>query len=220
MTHAGMSYRSPRISEPRVSTPEANGEDLLKRIRAGDEHAFGAIFEAYHTGLVRFATAHLRKPEEAEDVVHDIFLRLWDEPALLQGVRSVRTYLFTAVRNRVIDVLRRQKTRRRWLDPWSAAVVADRSRIAEVPDPSASADPTELSELDAAIRDAIAALPERCRASFLLCRDQGLSYAEAAEVMGVSPATVKTQMARALASMRTSLAPFLMCLAVGGKLLP
>jgi RNA polymerase sigma-70 factor (ECF subfamily) len=71
-----------------------------------------------------------------------------------------------------------------------------------------------------AIREAIAQLPERSRAVFLLCRDQGLSYADAAEVLGISPVTVKSQMGRALASLRTSLAPFLMCVAVSGRLTP
>ena len=203
-----------------MTTPDPRGDEFLERIRAGDERAFEALFQSYAPGLVRFAMSHLNAHEEAEDVVHDIFLRLWNEPTLLQGARSARTYLLTAVRNRVIDVLRRRKLERRWIDTENAWSGSDQARIAEIPDPTGSVDRSELSELDVAIRDAIAQLPERCRAVFLLCRDQGLSYAEAAEVLGVSPVTVKSQMGRALASLRASLAPFLMCVAVGGRLLP
>ena len=72
-----------------------------------------------------------------------------------------------------------------------------------------ASDGVEASELEAAIRTAIRGLPERCRTAFLLCREEELTYAQAAEVMGVSPATVKTQIARALASLRASLEPFM-----------
>jgi len=176
---------------------------LLERIRAGDPEAFVQVFQRYHDALLRFARAGLHGAAEAEDVVQDVFLRLWRDRSQLTVDRSLRAYLLAAVRNRIIDGVRRQ-------------AVVERSAELQVvaggggdQAPVWPADPAELSELDAAIRACVAALPERCRTAFLLCRQQDLTYAEAAAVMGVTAATVKTQMARALAALRAAIEPFL-----------
>jgi len=160
------------------------------------------MFRAHHPALLRYAIAHLRDRSAAEDVVHDVFLRLWLGRANLDLTGSLRAYLVTAVRNRIIDMTRTQAVRQRAMESAVLDVTHRRPTASE-------ADPAEVAELDVAIRTAIADLPERCRTAFLLCREQDLTYAEAAAVMGVAPATVKTQVARALAALRNALAPFL-----------
>lgn len=192
-----------------MTNPSPTDQQLLQRLREGDEHAFEVLFRSYYPGLLRFAHAQLEDRGEAEDVVHDVFLRIWRERERLGGDRSLRVYLLASVRNRVIDVVRQRAVRRRW-------VQEDSGRAGEVPGgslsgrgPALASEAIELGELDAAIRRAVAQLPERCRTAFILCKEQEMTYAQAAEVMGVSPATVKTQIARALASLRLSLEPFL-----------
>jgi RNA polymerase sigma-70 factor (ECF subfamily) len=179
---------------------------LVERIRDGDRHAFEGLFRTHYSGLVRFARIQLGNGAEAEDVVHDVFLRIWRDRGRLVIERSFRTYLLAAVRNRVRDLLRHRAVERRWIDPLTGAYPS------EVPTPAPHSDAAAVAELEAAIRQAVDALPDRCRTAFLLCREQELTYAEAAEVMEVRPATVKTQMARALASLRTALEPFLVLL--------
>ncbi len=160
------------------------------------------VFRSYYPGLLRFAHAQLGERADAEEVVQDVFLRIWRDRERLGVDRSLRNYLLACVRNQVIDRHRRLRTERR-------SIEANPAGAPEAALGGSIADAAAFAELDAAIRHAIAALPERCRTAFVLCREQGLSYAEAAVVMEVSPATVKTQMARALTSLRSALKPFL-----------
>jgi RNA polymerase sigma-70 factor, ECF subfamily len=201
---------SPRVAPTRVSNLQDLDQALLDRIRAGDQGAFELLVRTHSLALLRFARAQLQDESDAEDVVHDVFVRLWGDRERMGGDRSVRAYLLAAVRNRVIDKLRRYKLERRWTQPMpSGEEGREGNPVAAIPDPVLESDPASLAELDAAIRLAVADLPERGRTAFLLCREEGLSYAEAAEVMGVSTGTVKTHMVRALAALRTALQPFL-----------
>lgn len=194
-----------------VSTLNLPEQELLDRVRSGDRDAFELLFRTHYPSLLRFAHAQLRGDVDAEDVVHDVFLRLWSERTRLGPVRSLRSYLLTSVRHRVIDLIRHRKVEQRLIvgstDERPGA--NNGLSVADIQSTHSESDAAALAELDEAIRRGVAALPERCRMAFLLCREQGLSYAEAAEVMGVSPATVKTQMARALASLRTAVDPYL-----------
>src|SRR5690606_6883979 len=128
---------------------------------------------------------------------------------------SLRNYLLTAVRNRAIDLRRQEATQQQSVEMTRLASETTAGSTAR----SAASDPAELAELRQAIVVGLDALPERCRTTFLLCREHDMTYAEAADVMGVSPATVKTQIARALASLRGVLEPFLVLIAVAGTTL-
>ena len=199
-------------------TRRPDDQELFERLRAGSQEAFELLFRAHYPGLLRFACAQLRNRTDAEDAVHDVFLRIWRDRERLVDPGSVRAYLLAAMRNRVIDLLRRRTLQSRWMEPMTDGEdgrIDDRPQGLSAYDPAGSeSDAASLAELDAAIRDAVARLPERCRTVFILCREEQLSYAEAAEVMGVSVSTVKTQMARALASLRSALGPYLPFIAV------
>jgi RNA polymerase sigma-70 factor, ECF subfamily len=190
--------------------PSDTPEQLTECIRNGDARAFESLFRAQFAPLLRFAAGQVGSRAEAEDVVQEVLLRVWRDRERIMADRPVKSYLFTAVRNEVIDRARRQKRERKWEGaPPGGEERAAIMRPEDAADPSSSTDPAELSELEEAVRAAVASLPERCRTAFLLCREKGLTYAEAAEVMGIAPGTVRIQMSRALAALRFSLRPFL-----------
>ena len=185
-------------------------QELLKGIRAGEHYAFELLFRTHYADLLRFARAQVTNPAEAEDIVHDVFLHLWETRAKIGGDRALRTYLLAAVRNRSIDHLRRRALQARWVLPARTANSSGTQVFEwDAPPRDTESDPGELDELARAIESAVANLPERCRTAFLLCRDHDLTYAQAAEAMGVTPATIKTQVARALCVLRQALAPLL-----------
>lgn len=192
-----------------MSNPSHTDQQLLHRLREGDEHAFELLFRSYYPGLLRFAHAQLGDRREAEDVVHDVFLRVWQERERLGSDRSLRVFLLASVRNRVIDLVLHRAVRRGRVQEDCGEAGASARGMPSAGGPTLASEAVELRELDAAIRSAVAELPERYGTAFLLCREQELSYAQAADVMGVSPATVTTQIARALAALRVSLEPFL-----------
>jgi len=174
-------------------------DDLLVRLRAGDHEAFDTIFRTHYPQLVSLAESMLRQRATAEEVVQDVLLELWRRRESLVVEESLRAYLFRATRNRVLNEIRHDKVVEKSI-PYVAM--------------EASASPPALStiverEIDAAVREAVSGLPERCREVFELSRGQGLRYAEIAVALGISVKTVEAQMGKALRILREKLAPWL-----------
>ncbi len=174
-------------------------QELLARLRAGDADAFDAIFRSLYPQLVGLAEGMLRQRAVAEETVQDVMLELWRRRESLTLEESLRAYLFRAVRNRALNHLRHEKVERRG-EPFAAS---------EPSSPPSAQAALEDEEIDAALREAVGALPERCREVFELSRVRGLRYAEIAAAMGISVKTVEAQMGKALRLLRERLAPWL-----------
>ena len=173
--------------------------DLLDRLREGDHDAFDAIFRAHYPPMVALAERMLRQRAVAEEIAQDVMLELWKRRSTLSFDVSLRAYLFQSTRNRVLNHLRHEKVER-----LGQAVAAT--------DPLVEPRPHAVlaeEEIDAAVREAVATLPERCREVFELSRVQGLRYAEIAAIMGISVKTVEAQMGKALRILRERLAAWL-----------
>ncbi len=171
--------------------------EWVEALRSGDASAFEALFHAYHASLCSFAYRYLGARDLAEEMVQEVFLCIWERRHGWDVRTSVRSYLLTAVRNAAISYLRHERVARR--------------REGEIRDLQQVYPPTpEVRALEAetiaAVRQAVAGLPERCRQVFTLHREQGLTYAEVAEILGISPRTVEVQIGRALKSLRKHLA--------------
>lgn len=203
---AGCGSASVEASEHVTGRTSGNGasgitdQEIVSRIGAGDMRAFEALYRRYASAMIRFAYSQLRSVEVAEDLVQEVFLALWRhrERWVLSG--TVQAYLFGALRNRIVSHRRKQLARGGRLQRvGEGAVVA-------LPSPSRADDRVREAELAEAIERAIDGLTPRCREAFLLVRQHHLSYAEAAEVMGVSVKAVEMSMVRALAALRKQLA--------------
>lgn len=170
------------------------GEAAL--IRAGDREAFERLFRTWYGRLADHASRMLSNRDAAEDAVQDVFIAVWGKRDTLPEAAKIPAYLYRAVRNRSLNQIRSQKTAGRWLDTLA-------------PDPSVPAmAEVELqeSEIGAQVRGALEQLSPRSREVFLLSRDDGLTYPQIAETLGISVKTVETLMGRALKSLRSQLA--------------
>ena len=185
-------------------TEQASGRsldnrELLERLRSGDQTAFDTIFRTWYAPLVRLAEGLVGTRAPAEEIVQDVMLELWRRRETLDAEGSPRAYLFQSTRNRALNHLRHLKVQRRGephvIGEASLRPVADAVLVEE--------------EIDVALRDAVGALPDRCREVFELSRVHGLKYAEIAGVLGISVKTVEVQMGKALRSLRERLAPWL-----------
>ncbi len=171
----------------------------MERIRAGDPTAFERLFLTYHPGLCAFAYRYLGAPDLAEEIVQEVVLFIWERRETWDVRSSVKSYLYTAVRNAALSYLRHERVVRH--RQTEARALFETS--------SAGADfEAAAADAAAAVRRAIERLPERCRLVFTLHREQGLTYAEVAQVLGISPKTVEVQMGRALKSLRSALADY------------
>jgi len=173
--------------------------DLLERLRQGDESAFDAIFREWYPSLVRSAESIVRSRAVAEELVQDVMLELWRRRESLAKESSPQAYLFQSTRNRALNHIRHERVERK-----SEPDLMQRTET------SASA-PSQLieEEIEVALRTAVAELPDRCREVFELSRTHGLKYAEIATTLGISVKTVEAQMGKALRSLRVKLAPWL-----------
>ncbi|HEY9225320.1 MAG TPA: RNA polymerase sigma-70 factor, partial [Gemmatimonadaceae bacterium] len=170
----------------------------VDRIRQGDQSAFEEVYREHYGALVGFVYTYLRSEPLAEEEVQDLFLAVWRHRTEWQPRTTLRAYLFKAARNRALNRLRNQGVT---TAVWEDAAAEGRT-LAMGETPPALDQQVEADELAEAARSAIARLAPRCRMAFVLCREEGLSYAETAEVMGISEHTVKIQMGRALKALR------------------
>ena len=85
-------------------------EDLVARLRQGDEKAFTAIYERYHKLLYVLAWRYLKSPEAAEDAVQQVFLRLWESHSVLMVNVNLKNYLYTMIKNWVLNEIRNADT--------------------------------------------------------------------------------------------------------------
>lgn len=172
----------------------------MTRIQAGDHAALEEVLAEYWEPLVRYSRSFLGSRDAAEDAAQETFVRLWRHRNEWCASESIRAYLYRILHNHLLNERRARKVRARWRDQ------AVRRK------PRGPATPIELaerSELSDAVKEALAALPPRRREVFTLARFHGLSYAEIAEVLNVSPQTVANQMSAALSTLRDRLSPFL-----------
>lgn len=196
------------MTAPKVGDEPNRRERLerewLQQLLASDERGFEMIFRAYVTSLCAFANSYLESPDEAEEIVQDLFRRLWEQRLTIEMPRGLRPYLYTAVRNRALNVLRSRRTEH----SIQERLLREEAARAGIEESSAPEGELAANDLADALHLAVGKMPPRCREVFALLRYQYLSYAEAAEVLAISPKTVEIHMSRALAFLREQLAPW------------
>lgn len=162
-------------------------------IAAGDQLAFERLFREHYKPLCAFARQYVKDGERAEDLVQDLFFRLWQDREKVSVTTSVKAYLFASVRNRCLNVLA-TGARMRPLDEEADDHGTEEGLSEE-----------ERMHRLARVHAAIEALPEERGRIFKLSRYEGLKYNEIAVRLGISPKTVENQMGKALKTLREDL---------------
>lgn len=191
-----MAYPS-RLAFPTSQTGSAADALLLA------QDAWKTAFQTYHVELCEYVLRFVGSAGVAEDLVHDLFLCLWDSRAHRGDMEVTRSYLYVAARNRALKYLRHRRVAAAWVE---------RAAQEEMPTAASPEDLYLRRELADAVARAIAELPARCREVFVLRRHQHLSYDEIATRTAVSLGTVKSQMWRATVLLKEKLAPYLFIL--------
>lgn len=173
---------------------------LHQRLSRGDETAFQETFELYFKVLVLFATKFSLDKETAEDLVQDVFVKLYEQKDRLQFHSSLKAFLYQSVRNRCIDLIRSSKTREKHHVEIKAG--ADLEGLN-------SEDLMLQSELEEKIYHSIGQLPEQCQIIFKMNRFEGKKNQEIAEELNISKRTVEAQISKALKRLREDIYPYL-----------
>jgi len=192
---------------------DANNK-LLNAVASGDKGAFTKLFYMFHQELGEFILKLTKSKPIAEEVVQEVFIKVWTHREALSGVKSFRAYLFTVARNHAFNVLR-DETRKTFLieDLFTVArnhafnVLRDETRKTFLIEdferyPLVDTDDTavEKEALYAIVEKAVALLPPQQQKVWKLNKEEGLPYQKIAEQLKLSPLTVKRHISLAMAS--------------------
>jgi RNA polymerase sigma-70 factor (ECF subfamily) len=180
--------------------PANNDIILFDRIRDDDRLALNELFITYYNSLCSFANTYLHHTGEAEEVVSDVFFTIWKNRHHLEIERSLRAYLYTAVKNGCIAALRKQHP-----ELESDHEVVALLEIIDLSNPSTE---IEYQELRQHLDKAVERLPQGCRQIFVMSRFDGLRYKEIASILGISEKTVENQLVKALSVIRHSVTQY------------
>ena len=151
------------------------------------------IFKQYYASLCVYARRIIKDADASEDIVHEVFIKLWEKREQIDPQQSLKSYLFTSVHNRCLNYIRDNKKFTERDEYFENSKLTDDT--AEV----------EQSELEAKVFEAINKLPEKCKEVFQMCKLEELKYSEVAEKLGISIKTVENQMGKALKVLREEL---------------
>ncbi|HEV2482789.1 MAG TPA: RNA polymerase sigma-70 factor [Puia sp.] len=154
---------------------------------------FESIFGDLYQPLCSYAFTFVQDTNMSEDIVQEVFTRIWETRKDLLLTDNIRFYLFSAVRNNCITHLRRLKSGR--TIPWNEKELAGNPAVA----PKEGSDKGQYEQL---LREAIDLLPEKCREVFVLSRIGHLKYKEIADILCISDKTVENQLGKALKLIR------------------
>ena len=160
---------------------------------------FESLYIKHHKDLIGLSYNIVRDKDSAEDVVQEVFVKLWKNRGAVQFGEQIKHYLFKATAHTSLNHLRGQRKLYR-LDDFEQV-----KNIAAQP----GSETTDFRELELRSRQAIDRLPSQCKAIFVLSRHEGLKYQEIADSLGLSVKTVENQMGIALEKLRKDLKPFL-----------
>ncbi len=167
--------------------------ELLPALKKGDQSAFSEIYDRYWKGLYRSANNILQNPEAAEDVLQDVFLSLWQRRSEVE-INSLKAYLYQALRFSVLKAIRNQKTDQQFYE-----------RLANVTTEIIAENPMLFKEQQYLIQNLIDRLPEDCKETFRLSREENMTYKQIASYLNISEKTVEKRISKSLKAIRGGL---------------
>jgi RNA polymerase sigma-70 factor (ECF subfamily) len=171
----------------------AHMKALALRLQQADEAAFCMLYDHFKTKLYRYCLKFTKCEETAKEVVHDIFVKLWEEKAQLDADLNISSFLFTIAKHKLINHLKKAAL--------STAYVQEQKRRTSEACFSTERGLEYDNYLELANR-AVTHLPPQRQLIFTMSRQQELSHQEIAAALGISKNTVKEQIAKALKSLR------------------
>ena len=184
-----------------MKTNVSDGEFfIIQRMVDGDENAFKYFFDTYYDDLCNFVNGYLHDETLSEDIVQSIFIYLWENRDSLPSNCTIKSYLYSATKNKSLNHLRNVKNKHR----IEGALFAQADCFSDE-----KADKyLEFEELKSILSKATDLLPSQCKTIYQLSRDDGLTHKEIAERLGITIKTVENQMTIAIHKIKDYLQPY------------
>ena len=170
---------------------------LQSQVAVGDTRAFRQIFDALFSNLTKFSFSFVHSKEAATEIVDELFVQLWVKRDDIMKINDLRVYLYTATKNASLNYISK-KAKQIELEPYENLQV----QMTDVVSPEQIMITKEMLQK---IKEAVDSLPPRCKLIFKFVREDGLSYSEVAEILGLSIKTIDAQMVIAVSRIRAKL---------------
>ena len=170
--------------------------EIIWRIRHGDVRQFESLFRSSYVALVNYAKTLIKDNDTSEEIVQDLFFRIWQKKEKIKIESSLSGYLFRSVHNECLHYIEHNKVKKRYAEEMSYR------------QPESQESPSDIlhyRELQDKIARILERLPERCGIIFYMSRFEGLKYAEIAKKLSISVKTVESNMGKALKEFRKEL---------------
>jgi len=179
---------------------ELSDKHILESIQQNDEQVFETFFKTYYERLCNYANTILNDMDEAEEMVQNAFLTIWEKRTSIEVHTSLKSYLYRAVYNSSLNHVKHLKVQRRHEAFYKNTATVDHENATEQ---------LMENELHKMAQKAIEELPPQCQMVFKLSRYENLSYTEIAAQMNISVKTVENHIIRALKVLRVKLKDYL-----------
>ena len=170
--------------------------ELMREIKAGNMFAFDFLYRTYSKKVFKFGYSILKSTEESENLIQDVFLKVWENRHKVEKDTSIKSYLFTVTYNSAISVIRKKSREEKYVEYLKSLQIVNEEPV------NVELEYNELSDkLDEIIKD----LPERQKEVFRLHRIEGLKYSEISERLNISVNTIENHISSALKTIRKKL---------------
>lgn len=174
---------------------------ILERLRKGKKKALEKVFTLYFPRLEKYACQFIANQQEAEDLVQEVFVQVWENRKTIQPQSNFDSYLFTLVRNRCLNVLKKRSVEKNYIEKMQAGSEELYAISFEAEEEFISMEKMLHKELE----NIIAEMPERCQTAFRLKWIEGKKIREIAEVMNISTTMVDKHLAKGMEIARQKL---------------
>jgi len=175
-------------------------EELMEEIKANNMFAFDALYRRYSRQICIFAYSILKSTEEAENILQDVFLNLWENRINIKKNSSVKSYLFTITHNSAISIIREEARKSKFIEHIKALNQSDQDPVNKE---------LELLELWTRLNEVVNSLPTRQKEIYLLHVVACLKYQEISEMLNISMNTIENHMSRAIKTIRKKIKPYI-----------
>ncbi len=164
---------------------------LINQLKKGNDKAYAYLVDTYHHRLCVYANSLVKDKDQAEDIVQNVFVRIWERRDMLKTDFTIKSFLYRAVHNEFIDQYRKRKS----------ATALERKYTEEM-QKVAPRDDAFLERLLSFVQDEIHNLPPKCRKIFLMSKQEGRTNLEIAQHLEVSKKTIEYHMTQAFTKLR------------------
>lgn len=174
-------------------TSSSDEKELLLLLLKGNEQAFEKIYQLYSTRLYGNLLKLVKSETEAQEILQDVFLKIWENRQRIDREKSFRSYLFKIAENKVYDFFRKVARDKKRAAQLIALATNEYVPVGEL---------LQSDEKTAMLEKAIDALPPQRQQVFKLCKLEGKSYKEVSELLGISVSTISDHIVKATKSIR------------------